>query len=786
MELLLLLSDEKTEHLTCNLTYMPSRRLFLVFILTVHLLPLISAQSPLSPIQLDSIKQALAKPLLDAQRVQLLNRLSYYYSEKDTSQALLYLTESYNLASKTKEMRGLVGVYLNWGLMKNHRGKFEEALNYYQKARDLAERAEDNVKMAMVLNLTGKTLVGQGKRKEAIAYFEQSLPLFEKNGLERDMAAVLNNLASAHNNLGNSDLSMQAAIRGLAIAEKYKDYGIESSLCNNISKLLYEIKRYVEATEYSLRAVKAAEKIGDERMLGIAYVNLANQYEDGLKEHQKAIDLYKSALTIFKKIGFQRGVQAATNNLAAMLYRQGFYDESLTLFKENLAIGEKGENKVGLPMNYLNIGRVLSKKEHYPEAKEYFDKAEETGRKYAEAAVMLEIFTHRATLDSAMNDFRSAFLYRNKQLKLQDSLMNEKTNRSLSDMKVKYETDKKQQQITLLNAQNQVQELDLTRKNLALRNNALELNQKNQSLQLMTLSLDNKELELFKSTAQIREKELENEKQQQNIKALNAENAVKALQLTQRNLWFGGLVGLFLLSGVLGYTLYSKRKNAHEATFRQAISQQKIDAAKAILEAEERERRRIAGDLHDGVAQLVVASKMQLTSMGAKLNFKTEQERLEYEKVLSLISESADEIRSVSHQMMPNALLRLGLVSALQEFVQKINGNQLSVYLDVQGLDQRMEAEVETTLYRVIQESVNNVIKHAQASRLDIQLIRDDKELSVTIEDNGKGFDSKNPAYTEGGLGLKNLRSRIEYLNGTLDIESSVGKGTLVAIYLPT
>ncbi len=786
MELLLLLSDEKTEHLTCNLTYTPSKRLFCLFILTANLLPLLSAQSPLSSFQLDSIKQQLTKSSSDPEKLRLLNRLSYYYAENDTAQALIYLTESHNLVSKTKDLRGETDVYLNWGLMKNHRGKFEEALNYYQKARDRAQKSSDNAQMAKVLNLIGKTLVGQGKRKEAVTYFEQSLPLFEKNGMERDMAAVFNNLASAHNNLGNSDQSMQAAIKGLAIAEKYNDYGTESSLCNNISKLLYETKRYVEATEYSLQAVKAAEKISDQRMLGIAYVNLANQYEDGLKEHQKAIDLYKAALSIFKKIGFQRGIQAATNNLAAMLYRQGFYDESLMLFKDNLAIGEKGENKVGLPLNYLNIGRVLSKKEQYPDAKAYFEKAEEMGAKYAEASVMLEIFTHRATLDSAMNDYKSAFLYRNRQLKLQDSLMNEKINLSLSDMKVKYETDKKQQQITLLNAQNQVQELDLARKNLALKNNALELNQKNQSLQLMTLSLDNKELELFKSTAQIRGKELENEKQQQNIKALNAENAVKALQLTQRNLWLGGLAGLFLLSGILGYTLYTKRKNAQEAAFRQAISQQKIDAAKAILEAEERERRRIAGDLHDGVAQLVVASKMQLASMGAKLNFKTEQERFEYEKVLSLISESADEIRSVSHQMMPNALLRLGLVSALQEFVQKINGSQLSVYLDVQGLDQRMEAEVETTLYRVIQESVNNVIKHAQASRLDIQLIRDDKELSVTIEDNGKGFDSKNPAYTEGGLGLKNLRSRIEYLNGTLDIESSVGKGTLVAIYIPT
>lgn len=766
---------------------MPNKKLIIFCTLTVLFPALLKAQQPLSPKQLDSLKQALSQPQPALQRLTILNRLSYYYSERDTTQSLNYLTEALILALKTSDNKGLTDVYLNWGLMKNHRGKFEEALLYYQKARDLAQKNADNAHIAMALNLIGKTLVGQGRRKESVSYFEQSLPLFEKSGMERDMSAVLNNLSSAYNNLGNADLSMQAALRGLAIAEKYDDSNIESSLCNNISKVLFETKRYSEATDYSLRSVQLAKKIGDERMLGIAYINLANQYEDGLKEHQKAIDLYKLALGIFKKIGFQRGVQVATNNLATMLFRQGFYDESLALFKENLVLGEKGENKVGLPINYMNIGRVLTQKKQYDEARVYFEKAEEMGKRYAEAAVMLEIVTHRATLDSAMNDFKSAFLYRNQLLKIQDSLMSEKINRSLSDMKVKYETDKKQQQIALLNTQNQVQELELTRKNLELKNNTLELSQKNQSLKLLSLTLDNKELELFKSQAQIREKDLVNDKQQQNIKALNAANAIKALQLTQRNLWLVGITCLFLLSGILGYTLYTKRKNAQEAAFQQAISQQKIDAAKAILEAEERERRRIAGELHDGVAQLVVASKMQLASIGSQLNFKTEQERLDYEKVLSLISESADEIRLVSHQMMPNALLRLGLVSALQEFVQKINGSQLTVFLDVQGLDQRMEPEVETTLYRVIQECVNNVIKHSQASRLDIQLIRDECELAVTIEDNGKGFDisKAQQGLSDNGIGLKNLRSRIEYLNGKLDIESSIGKGTLVAIYLP-
>lgn len=205
LELLLLLSDEKTEHLTYNLKDMPSRRLFCLFILTAYLLPLLSAQSPLSSFQLDSIKQQLTRPLSDTEKLHLLNRLSYYYAEKDTAQALIHLTESLNLASKTKDLRGETEVYLNWGLMKNHRGKFEEALNYYQKARNLAQKSADNGQMAKVLNLIGKTLVGQGKRKEAVTYFEQSLPLFEKNGMERDMAAVLNNLATAHNNLGNSD-----------------------------------------------------------------------------------------------------------------------------------------------------------------------------------------------------------------------------------------------------------------------------------------------------------------------------------------------------------------------------------------------------------------------------------------------------------------------------------------------------------------------------------------------------------------------------------------------------
>ena len=95
-----------------------------------------------------------------------------------------------------------------------------------------------------------------------------------------------------------------------------------------------------------------------------------------------------------------------------------------------------------------------------------------------------------------------------------------------------------------------------------------------------------------------------------------------------------------------------------------------------------------------------------------------------------------------------------------------------------------MESNLETVLYRVIQECVNNVIKHSGANHLDISLIKDKDGISATIEDNGKGFDARESKAFE-GLGLKNIRTRIEYLKGTVDFDSTPGRGTLVAIHVP-
>jgi signal transduction histidine kinase len=254
--------------------------------------------------------------------------------------------------------------------------------------------------------------------------------------------------------------------------------------------------------------------------------------------------------------------------------------------------------------------------------------------------------------------------------------------------------------------------------------------------------------------------------------------------LTKKNYWLAGIMGLLLLGGLLGYSYYRSNKLKQAKQLQAEIMKQQDIATKAIILAEENERKRIAGDLHDGIGQTMSAAKMNLSGIESRLNFADENDKIAFDKIVALVDESCKEVRNVSHNMMPNALLKSGLSNAVKEFIDKIDSAVLKVNLYTEGLQTRLDSNMETVLYRVIQECVNNVIKHSGANELDISLVKDSDGIAATIEDNGKGFVVTEAAKAD-GMGLSNIHTRIKYLKGTVDFDSTPGKGTLVAIHVP-
>jgi signal transduction histidine kinase/Flp pilus assembly protein TadD len=236
-------------------------------------------------------------------------------------------------------------------------------------------------------------------------------------------------------------------------------------------------------------------------------------------------------------------------------------------------------------------------------------------------------------------------------------------------------------------------------------------------------------------------------------------------------------VGILILCLFIFIFIHQQRK----AKQKSLLHKEKLSS---IIIGEEKERNRIANELHDGVGQMVSAAKMNLSALENDIKFVNPSQKNDYLNIIDLIDDSCKEIRNISHNMAPQAILKSGLSKALSSLIQNTDQRVLKINLYTEGMELYKDIHTESILYRIIQECISNIIKHASASIIDISLIKDKDGISISIEDNGIGFELSNLKNKE-GIGLQNIRNRIEYLNGTVEWDTQKGKGTLVAMFIP-
>ena len=221
----------------------------------------------------------------------------------------------------------------------------------------------------------------------------------------------------------------------------------------------------------------------------------------------------------------------------------------------------------------------------------------------------------------------------------------------------------------------------------------------------------------------------------------------------------------------------------HNQKIKSLLSIQELKSINAMVEGQEDERKRIAEDLHDRVGSILSTVKLYFNSLNTKIDTHQVENNQQFDKANTLLDEAVQEVRRISHNLVSGLLMKFGLVPALRDLCETVEGaQQIKVHLQMHGIDERLDNQIEISLYRIIQELISNILKHAKATEITVSITRQDGNLNILVEDNGKGFDT-NLVYE--GMGLKNIRSRVEKLNGKINFDSVIDRGTIVNIDVP-
>ncbi|MBY0433217.1 MAG: sensor histidine kinase, partial [Cyclobacteriaceae bacterium] len=214
-------------------------------------------------------------------------------------------------------------------------------------------------------------------------------------------------------------------------------------------------------------------------------------------------------------------------------------------------------------------------------------------------------------------------------------------------------------------------------------------------------------------------------------------------------------------------------------------SEKQLLAGQAVIRGQEEERGRLAKDLHDGLGGMLSGIKFSLANMKSNVILDAES-ALVFERSLDMLDHSISELRRVAHNMMPEVLVKFGLEEAVKSYCDSVQqSGMVRVNFQSVGTAYRFASDREITVYRIIQELMTNVVKHAKANHALVQLGWQQNSVHVTVEDDGVGFDVDTLEKSR-GAGWANIRSRVDFLKGKLDVQSAPGSATSVNITLPT
>ncbi|WP_165944068.1 tetratricopeptide repeat protein [Aquimarina spinulae] len=611
----------------------------------------------------------------------------------------------------------------------------DSSIYFAKRALKLNHILNDSIKNrtnGLIYELLGANYIIKGLYLESKKYHLKGIEVTQKYDEKEFYYSHLHNLATSYMMLGDN----QTALRLFKQCLEYKEDEILTSLTySNIGDIYSNLKDYKTSNYYLEKSKNLSKKTGDTYNYAATLISLGVNYQKQ-GHHNEAISFYNEAITISEKNGYDYITLSSKFDSGVSFIKLKEYDKATALFLNVISEAEK----LGILEEQMSSYEMLKQ------------------------------------ISLTQGKYKDSYNYLNKEIKIKDSIHKLQKSKAINELEVKFNTLQKEKEIKVLQVKNANRELDLKNQEEAIKNLKLQQEIEKKETQNKILSFQNasekkrNEIIVLKKDQEIHESKLARQKSIKN------------------SILYSFLILLIPVIGLL-FTYYQKLQTQNELNKKQEeVSEQKISSLikdqelkliKASIKGQDKERKRIAQELHDSIGGNLAAIKLQLNNTvfhGDKKTISTINNQLD---------DTYDQVRNLSHNLIPKKFSENNFCDVLEEYFNNIGGTtSLSTSFvaypraEIDILDETLQIEV----FKIIQELITNTIKHAKATSLELQLNLVENMINVLFEDNGIGFNTKNKAT---GLGFESIKNRLKKVSGTFHIDSRVNRGTIIDIEVP-
>lgn len=711
----------------------------------------------------DSLRQELRNKNLPLEkRLPTMNRLGQVvFFNKGWDQGLQIFREAIALAAPLKDGQYRAHTYAILAMSYSIMGEAPGSVHALDSAIQYAKRTNSKLTQGYVLYSKG-WLESRGQNEpEAIRSFQQALDKLEgipealkyKQAIYSELSGVYFHWYDLINIEKYTRLSLQAANQLGQLKELIPANQERGAYFINVYRNDESQKHALDSGLYYMRhslqlAMNNRSRLVTPSDIPFAAIGIANIY----LEYFPRTSPYTDSIDYYNKIALEEGrktkqysVEAGVyNTLASISLSQGDYIDAINYANGAIAVSIKDPmfDKFNLSQSFLGLAEAYEKN--------------------ADTAMALHNYKEYMKLYKELFDAQ-------------------KMNKS-KELEARYEAAKKEKALLEIR-------LVAEQRNRELIQARLLSGQKDQALLAARYAASEKDKDLFRAKFETEQKQqalananYKTTKREQELKAMEA----RMLYNKKMQKISSAFAIALLLAAIFLFYAYKQRtktlaqaKQLHELEVNKMKQENRISTLSAMLDGQEQERTRLARDLHDGLGGLLSGVKIQLSGLTPMV--KEAPQQVIVGKTLLHLDNAVDELRRIAKSMMPEVLLTYGLGEATKEYCNGLQKSGIPVACQIYKYKNDMDHTRQVTMYRIMQELVNNAVKHANASQILVQLQQSGNRIFLTVEDDGTGFDTKEIQSLK-GAGLANIQSRVEMLHGKMEIQSFPESGSSFTI----